>query len=181
MVNSLLAVSLPSTPSLPTLSTDALIVVTVGLVIAYSVLAGYAALVRESISVYVGLVLAAAFGRPLYDYLWQSTNGNLPVDQTVIQLTLLGIPIVLLMFGRRHTHGAHKHNIAITLALAVATAMLLVSSVLIQFDDTTRTIITAQSYLAGWIYDFRLLWLGAVPVLIGASALIKPRPHHHRK
>src|SRR5205823_4387068 len=123
---------------------------------------------------YVGLVLAASFGEPLYDYI--ARGHGAPVSQTQVKLLLLVIPIILLQFGRRHEKHAHKHNVVITLIQAFLTAMLIASSVLSQLGPLELSRVTDQSSLASWIYDFRLLWLAGVPLAIAASALIKPKP-----
>lgn len=171
----LLAVSVPS---IPQLSTDAMILAGTGLVVAYSMIAGYGALVREAISIYVGIVLAGAFGETVYNYASNGPAANLPITQPTVQLALLVIPIILLQFGRRHVHGAHKHHMIITLLIAVLTAMLLISSVMAQLDSDTLSGITEASNLASWISHLRLVWLGAVPVAIGVSAIFKPKRHH---
>lgn len=176
---SLLAVALPT--SIPSLSTNLIIIAAVVLVAIYGVVAGHAALVRESVSIYVGLVLASAFGAPAYSYLHKSAGGSLHITQTIVQLLLLLVPVLLLQFGRRHTTAHHKHNLIITGLLAVLAAMLLVSSVLNQLNPVMLSHVTDESPLASWAYDFRLAWLAAVPLAIAASALFKPKEHnrHH--
>lgn len=178
----LLAAQLPtSVPNFPAPSANAVILLVIGLVLLYSLLAGYGALVRESISVYVGLVLAASFGKPLYDYASRSAGHNFPATQMEIQILLLVLPIVILQFAKLHIghagHHGHKHNPVVTLVLAILTALLMISSVLTQFDPLTLNRTIENSNLASWIYDLKLAWLGAVPLAIAASAIIKPRRH----
>lgn len=166
--------------SLPSLSADAIIIGVIGLVVAYSLIVGYAALVREAISVYVGLVLANNFGPPLYVYLAHGGGKGYPVTQTEVQLFLLILPIVVLQFGRHHGHTAHKHSLIVTLIVALLTALLLVSSALSQLNPLSLGSTLNQSNLASWIYQFRLAWLGLVPLAIAFSALVTPRLKHHR-
>lgn len=176
----LLAVALPTTHlpnAFPALSVNLIIAATMALTIVYAVVVGYAALVRESISIYVGLVLANAFGKPLYDYLKNTSLGGFHPSQQLIQLVLLILPIIILQFVH-HKHGQAKHNTVITMVLAVLTSLLLISSVLIQLDPLTLARTTDQSALASWIYDFRLVWLATVPIAIVASSLLKPGRHH---
>src|SRR5690348_11040518 len=94
-----LPTSLPT--SFPALSTNAIILAVLGAVLLYSLLAGYGALVRESISIYVGLVLAATFGKPIYDYVHHQF-GQYPINQTEVQILLLVVPIVILQFAKLH-------------------------------------------------------------------------------
>jgi len=158
--------------ALPSLSVDGIILAVVGLVVVYTLIAGYAALVRESISIYVGLVLAGNFGRPLYEQITGGAGSKFSVSQTDVQMLLLIIPIVVLQFGRRHHHSAHRHNLVVTLISALLTALLLVSSALGQLSDLALTTTLEQSNLASWIYQFRLLWLALVPLAIVATGLL---------
>lgn len=166
--------------TIPALSTDALIVLAVALVFVYGVIAGYAALVRESISVYVGLVLANNFGKPAYDYISHSGGHGFPVNQTDVQLLLLILPIVLLQFTRRHHgHASHKHGMIVVLLLAFLTSMLVISSVLSQLSYITLAQTLGNSNLASWIYNLRLGWLAAVPIGIAIGAIFHPKQRHH--
>ncbi|HSX41483.1 MAG TPA: hypothetical protein VLF21_02540 [Candidatus Saccharimonadales bacterium] len=164
---------------LPSLSTDAIIIGGTALVAVYGMLAGHGALVREAISVYVGIVIASTFGKPLYDYLQHSAGGGLGVSQTLVQMLLLVVPIVLLQFGHRAPHtGKHGYSHIVTFSLAVLTSMLIVSNVIAQFDDVTRGHILDQSNLASTIYNLRIAWIGLVPVAIAVSAILRPKDHH---
>jgi hypothetical protein len=167
--------------TIPTLSTDATIIVITGLIFVYGVVAGYTALVRESISVYVGLVLANSFGATIYNAITHGAGGHFPVSQTEVRLLLLIAPILILQLTRRHGHGAggHKHNLVITLILAALAAMLVVSSALSQLSQASLTSTLLNSNLASWIYQLRLLWLAAVPIAIAAGAILHPKSHRH--
>jgi hypothetical protein len=167
--------------TIPTLSTDAFIVVGTGLIFIYGVIAGYTALVRESISVYVGLVLANSFGAAAYRVIAPGADSHFPVSQVEVRLLLLIAPILVLQLTRRHGHGAGraKHNLVVTLLLAALTAMLVVSSVLSQLDPTSLASTLLNSNLASWIYQLRLLWLAAVPIAIAVGAIVHPRTHRH--
>ena len=174
------SVNIPSSlpTALPAMSVDAMIVAAIALVITYSLVAGHAALVRESISIYVGLVLASSFGKTVYEVASKNASENSIITQTLVNLILLILPVILLQFGRLHSKTHHKHRLVITLILATAAALLLASSVLVQLDPRTLTEVTQQSNLAAWLYELRLVWLASVPVAIAASALIKPKDHH---
>lgn len=164
---------------IPSLSTDAIIIGAIALVAVYGMIAGHGALVREAISVYVGIVIATTFGKPLYDYIQASAGGGLAVSQTLVQMTLLVLPIVLLQFGHRAPHtGRHGYSHIVTFILAVLTAMLIVSSVITQLDDVSRSHILDQSNLAAQIYNLRIAWIGLVPLAIAASAVFRPKAHH---
>lgn len=164
---------------IPSLSTDALIIGATALVAVYGVIAGHGSLVREAISVYVGIVIATTFGHPLYEYIQHSAGGGLVVNQTLVQMLLLVLPIVLLQFGHRAPHSSkHGYSRIITFILAVLTAMLIVSSVIGQFDDVTRGHILDNSNLASQIYNLRIAWIGLVPLAIAASAVFRPKQHH---
>ncbi len=165
-------------PGISGLSLDALIIVTTLLLLVYSVVRGHMALIREAISIYVGLVLASSLGTPVYDYLSSGSLESLPISETLVKLFLLLAPVVILQFGRHHAKGGHKHNIIITFVLAALTAFLLISSVLNQLDPLTLNNAIEDSNLAAWIYEFKLGWLGAVPLAIAASSFFKRRGHH---
>lgn len=182
MVN-LLAITAPTTHiphTIPPLSTDAIIIGVTALIFVYGVIAGYTALVRESISVYVGLVLANTFGSPVYHAIAPGADNHFPVSLTDVRMLLLIAPIVVLQLTRRHGHSGHKHNMVVTLLLAALTSMLVVSSVLSQLSSSALAQTTLQSNLASWIYSARLLWLAAVPVAIGVGAVFHPKDHRHR-
>lgn len=163
---------------IPAFSTDAIIVATMGLVVLYGMLAGYNPLVRESISVYVGLVIASTFGQPIYDYMANQAGNGFAVGQTAVNLSLFFLPIVLLQFVHRNApHGHHTASYMLTILLAVLASMLMVSSVLTQLDAVTLGHITDGSNLASWIYQLRLVWIGAVPVSIALGAIFRPKHH----
>ncbi len=162
---------------IPAFSTDAIIVATSALVVVYGMLAGYNPLVRESISVYVGLVISSTFGKPIYDYIGQQ-SGAANVGLTAVNLALFFLPIVLLQFVHRNApHGHHTASYMLTILLALLASLLMISSVLTQLDSVTLSHITDQSNLADWIYQLRLVWIGAVPVAIAAGAIFRPKHH----
>jgi hypothetical protein len=165
-------------PAMPALSTDLLILGAFGLVTAYALIAGQGALIREAISIYVGLVLASAFGEPLYNYIQQSSGSGFGVNQTMVNLALFAIPIVVLQFAHPHMKTRHKPSMIITLILAVLTAMLLISSVLEQLSAVDLNRLTDESNLAAQIYSLRLVWLGVVPIAIAAAAVFRPKEKH---
>ncbi|HUC20933.1 MAG TPA: hypothetical protein VMR98_05600, partial [Candidatus Polarisedimenticolaceae bacterium] len=104
---------------------------------------------------------------------------GLPLNETTVNLFLLLTPVVLLQFGRHHARSGHKHHLVITFVLAVLTGFLLISSILHQLDPVMLNNAIEQSNLAAWIYEFKLVWLGAVPLVIAASAFFRPKGRHH--
>lgn len=164
--------------TIPTFSVDFIIFGVVLLVAAYGLLAGQAALVRESISIYVGLVLANTFGPFLFEYS-KSAAPNFPVSETAIKIALLILPIVVLQFAHFKSHTKHATSTLITLVLSILSAMLLVSSILNQFSANDLERITIDSNLAAQITNLQLLWLALVPIAIAAAALFRPKPKHH--
>jgi hypothetical protein len=160
------------------LSLDAIIVVVTILLLVYSVLRGHMALIREAISIYVGLVLASSLGKPIYDYLSHGMAQNVPLNETTVKLFLLLAPVLILQIGRHHSKSGHKRHIVITFVVAVLTSFLLISSVMNQLDPLTLNRAMEQSNLAAWIYEFKLGWLGAVPLAIAVSSFFRPKGHH---
>lgn len=160
---------------IPAFSIDLFIILGTALVCLYGAMAGQGALIRETISVYVGIVLANTFAGPLYTFSQQQAGGGFGVSQTIIGLLLLVLPIVILLLASRHHHIRRQSSIIITLVLAVLAAMLLISSIIAQFTPEAITSITNESNLAAQIYTFRLAWLGLVPLAIGASVVF----HRH--
>jgi hypothetical protein len=165
--------------TIPTLSTDGAIIVITILIFVYGIIAGYTALVRESISVYVGLVLANSFGSAAYNAITHGTGSHFPVSSVDVRMVLLIAPILVLQLTRRHGHshgsGSHKHNLVVTLLLAALAAMLVVSSGLSQLSQSSLANTLLNSNLASWIYQLRLLWLAAVPIAIAVGAVLHPR------
>jgi hypothetical protein len=164
-------------PTIPALSSDIIILACFALVAAYGMIAGQGSLIREAISVYVGLVLANNFGKPLHDYIQQGSSYE--VNETVVRLVLLAIPIIVLQFAHPHMKSRHKPSMIITLILAVLTAMLLISSVMDQLSPIDLNRLTDESNLAAQIYNLRLGWLGLVPIVIAAAAIFRPKEKHH--
>jgi glucan phosphoethanolaminetransferase (alkaline phosphatase superfamily) len=147
----------------------------------YGLVAGQASLIRESISVYVGIVLATTFGGPLYEYSKNASLGSFQVTETMVKLVLLALPVVLLMFAHMRSHTKHHASIIVTLVLAIFSSLLVVSSVLMQLDPVNLSHVTDESTLALMINQFQLAWLGAVPIMIAIAAFFKPRDRHHKR
>lgn len=163
---------------IPSLSTDAMIVVVLGAVVVYGVITGAARLTRLAISVYVGLVIVSSLA-PLF----RSGVATIPfgLSQGMANIILLTLPILLLQFGSHHgsTH-AHKrgHYMPLTILLATLTALLIIASVVGILDAPMRKQILLESNLASQIYALQLAWIVAVPVAIAAMAFIRPKKHH---
>lgn len=164
---------------IPALSTDFLVIATGLLVIIYSLVAGQGALIRESISVYVGLVMANTFGGPLYEYSKTASLGSFSVTETMVRLVLLAFPVVLLMFAHMRSHTRHKSSSIVTIVLAILTSLLLISSVLAQLDSATLASVTDESTLALMIHQFQLAWVGGVVIAIAIAAFFRPKDKHH--
>lgn len=166
---------------IPALSIDLFIILAAALVCGYGVLAGQGAMIRETISVYVGIVLAATFAEPIYSYSQQQAGGGFGVSQTIIGLILLTLPIIILLLASRRHHVRHHDSIIITLILGVFASLLLISSIIQQFDAASIESITNESNLAAQIYTYRLAWLGLVPIAIGASILFHRREDKRKR
>lgn len=164
---------------IPALNTDSLIFATIALVVVYGVVAGQMGVMRLAISTYVGLVLAATFAKPIFDATNQGNFGGTVVSITIVQLVLFIVPVVLLQLGHHGHHVRMKGSKIVALVMAVLTALLLVSSTFSQLDATTLKSVIDGSNIASWIYDFRLWWLGLVPVGIAAEVFFRPKPRHH--
>lgn len=156
---------------IPAFSIDLFIILGTALVCLYGAMAGQGALIRETISVYVGIVLAATFAEPLYKFSQQQAGGGFGVSQTIIGLLLLVLPIVILLLANRHHHIRRHSSLMITLILAVLASLLLISNVIAQFDSVAIQRITEESNLAYQIYTYKLAWLGLIPLAIGASVI----------
>ncbi len=164
---------------LPAFSTDIIIILGAALVIGYGMLRGQGALIREAISTYVGLVLAATFGEPLYDYLQQQAGGGYGATQSMVQMVLLVLPIIILQFASHSPHMRHRTSHVITFILAVLTSMFLISSFLTQLSPSELKAVTDESNLATQIHRLHLIWLALVPAAIAVSAVFKPKEKHH--
>ena len=145
----------PSIPVIPHPSTDLVIILGGGLVVLYGLMRGQGALIREAISTYVGLVLAATYGKTLFQYIQVHAGGGYGVSQTIVQMILLLLPVLILQFAHHTPTMRHKSNFIITVILAVLTAMFLISSVLSQFSPVDLNHITEESNLASQIYGLR--------------------------
>ncbi|TAK89185.1 hypothetical protein EPO04_03755 [Patescibacteria group bacterium] len=166
---------------IPAFSIDLFIILGTALVCLYGAMAGQGALIRETISVYVGIVLASTFAEPLYNYSQQQAGGNYGVSKTIIGLLLLILPILILLLANRHHHIRRHSSLIVTLILAVLAAMLLISSIIAQFDSAAVQTITNESNLASQINSFHLAWLGLVPLAIGASMLFHRSEEKRRR
>lgn len=156
---------------IPAFSIDLFIILGTALVCLYGAMAGQGALIRETISVYVGIVLASTFAEPLYSYSQKQAGGGFGVSQTIIGLLLLILPILILLVASRHHHIRRHTSLIITFIIAILAAMLLISNIIAQFDPVAIQRITEESNLAYQIYTYKLAWLGLVPLAIGASVI----------
>ena len=159
-------------PIIGTLSVDLVIIATVVALVLFMIVLGHGKLRNLALASYVGWVLAAEFAATVH-----GVAGSLSLG--TIRLVLYVAPILLLEFGRRHQDAGPRQGLIFGLVMAVATAALIISGVLTQFDPGTRETITGSSQIAFLIYNLRLVWLGVVPVLAMLEGFIKPKDKHH--
>jgi hypothetical protein len=173
--------TLPSLDSLSGLqfTPDVVIALVLALSVVYGLILGHNKLKTLALSVYVGVVLAGTFGRPLFELLQRShfdLNGRL--GQATVQLIVFGLPVILLEFGRKeHGRKRARGGFGMTFILCVLTAALVISSALALLDPTAVADITGRSILAKEIYTFRLWWLALVPAAVIGENFIKPKEH----
>jgi hypothetical protein len=67
----------------------------------------------------------------------------------------------------------------VTLILAVLTGLLLVAAVLQQLSSVDLSHTVENSNIASQIYDYRLIWIGLVPLVIAVAAFFHPKEKHH--
>ena len=163
---------------IPSFSTDLIIIAVILVVLVYGMIAGQVSLIRETISIYVGIVLASTFGEPLLEFSKSTGGENLPINLMMVKLTLLILPVLILQFAHHKAHGREHASIIITMVLAVLAGMLFVSSIIDQLDGPLFDQVMSESNLAAQIYNLKLAWLGLVPVAIAASAIFKPKQKH---
>ncbi len=149
------------------------------LIATYGLLLGPERVRTLAISAYVGIVMASELSSFVIKALSERVHGS---AQIYLKLGLLVLPIILLELGH-HIKGHHrthfKHGLIATLALSVLTALLLVSSGMKLLPPKQLHAALDSSFLTIWIYNWRLLWIGLVPLAVIAEAFIRPKESHH--
>jgi hypothetical protein len=131
-------------PVVGKLSTDILIIATLGLIVTYGVLFGHAKVRTLALSSYVGLVLAQAFGDSLYK-LAAGTSFLANISPSTVRIALYLVPVILLEFTRRKHDPAARRGIILTMILCVATSALIISGVIYPL-----LMLSTSSVSSGW-------------------------------
>jgi hypothetical protein len=157
---------------------DIIILIILGVVIAYGLVLGRNKVKTLALSVYVGIVIAGELGARLHQLLvtrgWDMGGA---LNQNAVQVGTLVLPLLILEIGRREHHGrgGQHGGIIMTIVLCIFTSALAVSSGLHVLDPDTLKYITDHSWLAAAVYNFRLWWLGLVPLAVVGENFIKPK------
>jgi L-cystine uptake protein TcyP (sodium:dicarboxylate symporter family) len=162
---------------------DVIILVVLGVVIAYGLLLGRNKVKTLALSVYVGIVIASELGIRLHQLMvshgWDMDGF---INQNVVLISMLVLPLLLLEVGRREHHGrggGHAGGgMLMTIILCILTAALAVSSGLQLLDPDTLKYVTDSSWLATAVHNLRLWWLGAAPLAVIAENFIKPKERY---
>lgn len=167
--------------ALPALSVDATILLVIIVVVVYAVFAGFLPLTRLAAGVYIGLVLVATFGTTV----WHFTQGGVAggsslLNQSIVQLALFILPLILVQIGHPLRSHTHKVNIVFLLILGVLTALLVVAGGLSVLTGPQLQTTLDQSNLASQIYNFRLPLIAAVPIAMAIGAIFHRKPRGHR-
>jgi hypothetical protein len=159
-------------PLIGNLSMDLTIIAAAIGSVVLGVVLGHGRLRNTALSCYVGLVLASELATTLHGYLGSLSMGT-------VRLILLGLPILLLAFGRRKLPHGPRQGVLLVVVLAVATVGLVTSSILMQLDDGARQTVLGGSTITMLAYNFRFLWLGLVPVLVMLEGFVKQGEDKH--
>ena len=156
---------------------DFAIFVLIMAVMVYALLLGQEKVKTLALSTYVGIVLATEAAPPLARFLadrhWDFNGG---LGEGIVQLALFALPLLTLEVGKRHQKHHRSHNrILITLLMAIATAFLIIAYGTQFVGSVGLKDFLDQSTLATQIYNLKLAWTAAVPLLIVAQSFIR---HH---
>lgn len=179
----LFGISLPkvSVPNIgvPTITTDIIIAFVLVMVLLYGLLLGHNKLKTLALSVFVGLVMVLTFADGAFSML-QKANWTVggKISLPVVKIVLFVLPVIALEFARKEGRRGGK-NITMTIILCLLTGALLVSSVFSFLDAAALKDIMDKSILADWIYGLRMVWLGAVPLVVVAESLTGGKKSHH--
>jgi uncharacterized membrane protein len=143
------------------LTTNVLVLATFGFMLVVGLFLGLEKIRIMALSIYVGLVLAGSLGDVAYD---QTISHGLNFTPGKVKLVLFTLPILLLSLAS--TKARHKKGSPILITvLSLLVGALIVSSVLFLMDGDMAAKILGDSTIATLLYKFRLVWLGAVPVI----------------
>lgn len=159
------------------LNTNTIIVIVLSLVLLYGLLLGQSKLKTFALSAFVGLVMVLTFADGTLSLL-QKTHWDMGgrIGLTTVKLALFALPVIILEFGHKEK-SKNRGGVSMTLALAVMTAALLISSVLSFLDPAVISRVVSESAVADWIYSFRLAWLVGVPVAVVGGNFFQPKSH----
>jgi hypothetical protein len=163
--------------SLPNIhvSPDMIIISVVLFALLYGLLLGQHKIKTFALSVYVGIVIANELGQMVYGLLtrnhWNFHGALTPGE---VRLALFMVPILLLEIGRRERRvKSHEGGMGLTIILAVLTSALVLSSALSLLDPATRRPLVESSFLATELYNLRIWWILAVPVVVIGKSLMR--------
>ena len=151
-------------------SANLAIIIIIGLVVVYGLMAGHAKVRNLALSTYVGIVLANQLGSGLHNYILRNHHGSVNVG--LIRLALFIAPIVLLEFSRRHHVKAAHTGMIVAIILSILTAGLIIGAGMSQLNASMLKHVTDGSIIAFEIYTYRLWLIAIVPVFIIGEAFV---------
>ncbi len=156
-------------------TTDILIIIAIAAVTIVGSMIGAARLKLLSMSIYVGAGIAM-LAMPLLYSMIGSLGGFLALVN--LKFLALGICIgVLGLTGGNAYHHASKSSGVINMVTAALSGLLLVTVSLMMMEPGARTATTNSSAIASIIYETRLAWLLAAPILLMVGGLIHGKRH----
>lgn len=151
-------------------TTDVLIIIAIAATTIVGSMIGHARLKLLTMSMYVGAGIAM-LAMPLLHSLIGSPGGLLALVN--LKFLVLGICIGILgLTGGNAYHHASKSSGVINLVTAALSGLLLVTISLILMEPGAMKATLGSSMIASTIYDTRLAWLLAAPVLLMVGGLI---------
>lgn len=158
------------------LSTDTMIFLAIVAVLVMGIVLGQDKVKTFALSIYVGLVLATELAQPVYDVLegrGLTVGGSVGV--TTVRIILLALPIIGLELGHNKQHKGRRRGLVLTMILSILTSALVIASIIGLLEPEARALVLSGSSLASILYGLRLVWLGAVPVVVIAESFAKPK------
>jgi hypothetical protein len=156
-------------------TTDILIIIAIAAVTIVGSMIGAARLKLLSMSIYVGAGIAI-LAMPLLYSMIGSPGGFLSLVN--FKFLALGICIGILgLTGGNAYHHASKNSGVINMVTAALSGLLLVTVSLMMMDPGARGATLNSSATASIIYDTRLAWLLAAPILLMVGGLIHGKRH----
>lgn len=151
-------------------TTDILIIIAIAAVTIVGSMIGHARLKLLSMSMYVGAGIAM-LAMPLLHSMIGSPGGLLALVNLKFLAMGLCIGILGLTGGNAYHHGS-KNSGVVNLVIAALSGLLLVTLSLIMMEPGALEATKGSSTLAMAIYDTRLAWLLAAPILLMVGGLI---------